>query len=153
MKRLLALALAALVLFAPLAARAATCIVSATGVGFGDYDPTSATPTPATGTVTVVCSAILPETVNYTIALSAGSGSFFGRTLTFGGSTLSYQHYTNATYSTVWGDGSDGSSTVSDGYSFFGTITRSYTVYGRIPAGQWPPAGVYIDSITVTITY
>lgn len=153
MKRLLAQALAALVLFAPLAARAATCTVSATGVSFGGYDPASAAATANSGTVTVVCSAILPETVNYTITLSAGSGSFFGRTLTFGGSTLNYKYYTNPTYSTVWGDGSDGSSTVSDGYFFSGTITRRYTVYGRIPAGQWPPAGVYIDSITITVTY
>lgn len=151
MKRLLAQALAALVLFAPLAARGATCTVSATGVGFGNYNPAAATT--ATGTVTVTCShPPNPPTANYTITLSTGSGSFSSRNMTFGGTIVSYQLYTDAAYSTVWGDGSSGSSIVS-GTSLANGNPLGYTVYGRIPANQWPPAGIYTDSIIVTVTY
>lgn len=154
--RIAAWVLAALVAATtPLAARAATCTASATGVAFGNYDPTAATATTSTGQVTVSCNRGFFQFVNYSIALSAGSGSFAGRTLIFGASTLSYQLYTDATYSTVWGDGSGGSATISDSYLlvFGNTIVRNYSVYGRIPADQWPPAGVYSDLIVVTVTY
>ena len=55
---------------------------------------------------------------------------------------------------TVWGDGTGGSSKLTDGY-LLGLITviKTYTVYGRIPARQNIPAGAYADTITVTVNY
>lgn len=155
-RRIAALALAALVTATSPAARAATCTATATGVAFGNYDPTAAAAATSTGQVTVACSRPPgPPSVNYTIALGTGSGSFAGRTLTFGGATLSYQLYTDATHGTVWGDGSGGTATIGDSYSLgiFRTVTRNYSVYSRIPAGQWPAAGAYSDLIVVTVTY
>ncbi|MDD3651957.1 spore coat U domain-containing protein [Immundisolibacter sp.] len=150
--------LLALGLLAPPLVRAASCPVSATGIGFGSYDPRSGTPTEATGTVTVTCqSAAPPESGSYGIALGSGaSGSYAGRAMmAAGGAVLYYQLYTDASHTAVWGDGSGGSAVVSGGYSLSDGTPRAYghTVYGRIPAGQWPAAGSYTDTITVTVTY
>lgn len=139
-----ALALTAL---CPLLAQA-LCNVSATGVAFGGYDPFSGSPTDAAGTITVGC---LPLEA-YSLSLSAGSGSFATRTLLDGANTLNYNLYTDASRSTVWGDGSGGTATVDDSIDLLG-LSNDHTVYGRIPAGQNPYVGSYADTITVTVTF
>lgn len=137
----------------------AACTVSASGIAFGTYPPFSTTPTNATGTVTVSCSGLLGLLISYTIALNAGvnsGGSFSNRRINSGSSYLSYQLYTNATYSQVWGDGTGGTSTVS-GICLITLLgipcTSTNTIYGQIPALQAPSPGAYTDTITVTVTY
>lgn len=121
-----------------------TCTVSSSGVNFGSYDVFSTTPDDITGSITVSCSA----STSYSIALSAGYGSFATRTLTNGSHTLDYNLYTNSTLTTVWGDGSAGTSTVS------GTAaSQTYTVYGSVPAQQNVTVGSYSDVIVVTLTF
>jgi len=156
MRRLLLL----LILCTPLAARAADCSVNfgATPVNFSNHDPTSGTPIQVTGTITVTCHRPpTPDTGTYSIALSTGaSGSYAGRMMKYGSEVLNYQLYTDSTYSTVWGDGTGGSQTVSGGYSKLknnGSVTFNHTVYGRVPANQWPAAGNYTDTVTATVTY
>ena len=150
------LALAALLIFAPTAVDAA-CSVTATGVAFGTYVPSAASN--STGTVTVSCSATLGLLFNWTIALNAGvnsGGSFSNRRMASGNSYLSYQLYTDSGHTTVWGDGTSGTATVSGNclISFLGIpCSGSATVYGQIPALQNPSPGAYTDTITVTITY
>lgn len=157
MRRLL---LPVLILFAPLAVNAADCSVnfSATPVNFGNYDPTFGTPTQVTGTITVTCkNPPTPDTGTYSIALSTGaSGSYAGRTMKLGSEVLNYQLYTDSTYSTVWGDGTGGSQAVSGSYQNLNdneSVTFRHTIYGRVPANQWPAAGNYTDTITATVTY
>lgn len=125
------------------------CIVTASPLVFGNYDPTSATPTDSTTTVLVTCT----NGATYNVGLSAGGGS--GATVatrkmsTGGGGTMNYSMYTSAARTTVWGN-TVGTDTVA------GTGTGlpvSYTVYGRIPAQQTVASGAYTDSVTVTITY
>ena len=130
-----------------------TCTASATGVAFGTYNQSVATQ--STGSVTIACSVATGSgTVAYSIALGAGgSGSAPARTLTSGGSAVSYNLYTAPSYTSVWGDGTGGTGTVSDSYSLTVLTTRNYTVYGRIPSAQIVPAGAYGDSIVVTINY
>jgi len=124
------------------------CSVSATDLGFGAYDPLSATNTDATTTLDVTCTL----TTTYDVGLDAGTGT--GATTTvrvmeFGANTLNYALYQEAGRTTIWGD-TVGVDTVS------GTGTgsaQSLTVYGRIPALQSATPGAYTDLITVTVTF
>jgi len=130
------------------AAVAQACIVIATPLAFGIYDPTSATPTDGTATVAVTCT----TGTTYAVGLSAGAGTGATTTvrkMTFGSDTLNYALYSNAARSTNWGN-AVGTDTVA------GTATgllTNHTVYGRIPAAQTVPLGAYVDTIAVTVTY
>jgi len=151
---------AAFVALAPSAAHAASCTVSAIAIAFGTYIPSASSPTDNTGSVTVTCTALL-QAVQYTIALNAGQnsgGNFAGRRMrnTAGTSFLSYQVFTNAARTTVWGSGTGGTSTVSDSYSCVTCInqSRSYPDYGRLLGGQFSARpGLHSDTITVTVTF
>lgn len=156
MRRLLLCTLLALLL--PAAAHAATCTVSATAISFGTYIPSTPGPTDNTGSVSVSCSAVF-QVVSYSIALNAGvnsGGSFGNRRMSSGGSNLSYQIYTSPARTTVWGDGTGGTSTVSDSYGCFFCVNqnRNYIDYGRLPGLQWTVApGLHTDTITATVTF
>ena len=157
MRRLLPLAVLALLL--PATARAATCTVAATAINFGTYVPSNANPTNITGTVTITCSSTSNQTVNYTIALNQGlnsGGSFSNRRMTNGATFLSYQLYTNSARTTVWGDGTGGTSTVTGSFRCNRcTNTKSNsTNYGQLPGLQWSASpGVHSDTITATVTF
>jgi spore coat protein U-like protein len=153
--RLARWACAGLLFCLPLTAKAA-CSVSATAVGFGNYNPLSTLNTDTTGTVTVTCSGLLNVLVGYEILLSrGGAGTYTPRRMTSGSNTLNYNLYSDITRTTIWGDNTGGSSRVT------GTIlvqllvptSNNHTVYGRIPAQQNVAAGSYVDSITVTVNY
>jgi spore coat protein U-like protein len=82
-------------------------------------------------------------------------GSFSNRQLRSGASLLRYNLYSDSARTQVWGDGSDGSTTVSDSLPLTtSSAIRSYTIYGRIPNGQqMAEVGSYFDTITVIVTY
>lgn len=145
---------APLALLLPVAALA-DCTVSTTGVGFGAYDPFAVADTESTGGVEVTCSNLLGVNISYEIALSTGSsGTFSTREMTSGSAILQYQLYTDSARTTVWGDGSGSTATITDGYLLqLLSRTETYPVYGSLFAGQTSAAGSYVDSITVTLTY
>ena len=132
-----------------------SCNVSAIAVNFGVYNPLSGTPNDATGTVTVNCDALAGLFESWTVALSTGSsGSYASRKLHSGASVLTYNLYTNSARTTIWGDGTGGTSVVGDNQTLvIGSNTVNYTAYGRVAAGQDKAAGTYTDVITVTLTY
>ena len=133
-----------------------TCTAAASGPTFGIYNPYAASPSGITGTVSVTCSALFGLSLNYSIRLDGGaSGAVASRAMAGGASRLGYQLYTNAAHSVIWGDGTGGSVTVSDGYSLaaLGSVTKNYTIYGLIPAGQTVAVGGYLDTVTILITY
>lgn len=67
---------------------------------------------------------------------------------------MSYNLYTSAARSVIWGNGTGGTQLVSDNVTLFsGSLIRNYTTYGRIPVGQDRAAGSYADSIIVTVEY
>lgn len=137
-------------------AQAVSCSVSATSASFGAYNTASLLPLDGVGNVRVACSTPLVNVlVSYTILLSpGGAGSYGNRRLENGGSQLAYNLYTDFTRLFVWGDGSGGTATVSDGYLLMILNQyRDYPVYGRIPAGQNVAAGRYTDTIQVTVNY
>jgi len=134
-----------------------SCGVSTAPVSFGTYNPLAGTPLTATGTVTVTCTVTgIGLFESWTIALSQGnSGHFNSRSMLNGGSVLSYNLYTSAAYTNVWGDGSGSTSLVSSPLLLLqvGTASFNYPVYGVIPAGQDAAAGTFLDSIVVTLNY
>lgn len=130
-----------------------TCTVSVTGIGFGSYASPGVANSDSTGTVSVTCNGI-GVLVSYTITLGTGSGSYANRKLLSGINFLSYNMYTDPTRLQIWGDGSAGTSTVSNSYTLaLSSVITPYTVYGRVPGGQNPPAGTYNDTVIVTVTY
>jgi spore coat protein U-like protein len=162
MKTLVTLSAVLLMLLGPLPAAAQSapgrCDVTASGLNFGGYDVFALSPTDTTGTISVTCTVPPghpqgPQTV--TISLSpGGSGSFIQRRMQLlGGDTyqLNYNLYTNPGASSIWGDGSGGSQTLTN------MVDRDNpwhaTIFGRIPPGQNVRIGQYSDSITVTIEW
>lgn len=135
---------------APAQALLASCTVSNSTLSFGSYNPIAASPSTATATVTVTCTGI-GLLVSYTVLLSGGgSGNTASRRMNAGASTLPYNLYTSASYTTVW----DNSTGVSGGFLIgLGGTAFSHTVYGRILAQQPAAAGNYVDSLIITVNY
>lgn len=129
--------------------------VSATGVSFGNYTATNPAATTASGTITVSCGLLGVDLLpGFTVSLSTGSGgSFVPRTLVGGAGTLAYNLYTDATHGTVWGDGSGATLSQSFDSGLLHLGSYDFTVFGAVPAGQFVSAGVYSDTIIVTVTY
>ena len=153
-----AIGCAALVAAAP--SLADSCTVSATTLAFGAYDTVNALN--ATSTITVTCTHTNNPAVrfDYVVALSSGPGSYASRQMTGTGDTLTYNLYTSAAMTTVWGDGiTAGTASVAGSFVVGGGMGRSgsdtQTVYGRIGAAQNVLPGAYSTAtpITVTITY
>jgi spore coat protein U-like protein len=138
-----------------------SCSVSASAVTFGSYNPLSGSAGLATGSVTVTCellSGLLQLLDSFTIDLSSGqSGSVANRALklTGGTSTLSYNLFSDAGMTTVWGDSTGGtpvSSSITVSVVNVG-VSQTFNVYGKIPPSQVAKVGNYNDSITVTVSF
>jgi spore coat protein U-like protein len=132
------------------------CSVSSTGTAFGIFDTLSGSDKDVIGTISVTCTGNIGDPVNYTIALSPGGGSFASRTMQAGAPQISYNLYSDAARTVIWGDGTNGTSVVTDSYTLpASSNTLQYTVYGRIPgSGQnGAVAGGYTDTIVITLNY
>lgn len=135
---------------------AASCKTPTTAtLSFGTYNPILNTALDSTTTINIRCTNNTPIT---SVALNGGTagGSISQRKMQLTGATtnkLNYQLYKDTNRSTVWGDGTTGSTYT--GLTGAGLNTDvTITVYGRIPAGQQTAKpGSYSDSITVTVTY
>jgi spore coat protein U-like protein len=131
----------------------AACSVSTTNINFGTYDVFSITPKDSTGTITVTCGPPPPPHITISIGPSPNSGVFIPRKMRSlsGSDYLNYNLFSNASMSSVWGDGTGGTSVVetktTPGQPGFATI------YGRIPAGQDVSAGTYSETLTVTVLW
>lgn len=105
----------------------------------------------ASGTLQVTCSG--DQGAIGEVTLDPGhSGSYVHRLMTSaGGSQLTYNLYLDATYTTVFGDGTAG--TVPFVNQPAGSSV-SFACYGRIDAGQTAvAAGSYSDTLTVTVVF
>jgi spore coat protein U-like protein len=131
----------------------ATCNVSATPLAFGNYTPGAGAVT-NTSTVSVRCTRGTP----FTVALNAGTttgGTLAQRLMATAANTLQYNLYTTSAYTTIWGDGTGGSSTQAGTGSGVATPV-AFTAYGRLldsAANQAAVTGAFSDTITVTVTY
>lgn len=127
-----------------------TCTLSAANLDIGAFTPNATAGTLGTGgTISALCSHTLP----YTILLGTGSGTYAQRTMTgTSGNTdkLNYKLYSNESPSTVWGDGSAGTTTVAS----TGTgSTQYHQVNIDVPMNQFIKPDNYSDSVTITVNY
>jgi spore coat protein U-like protein len=131
-------------------AQAPSCTISVTSVAFGNYNVFTTTPDNSTGTITYRCNRTAG---NISITLSDGSSSSFNpRTLRKGSEVLNYNLYMNAARTTIWGNGTGGTSI----YTRANPPNNSnvnLTVYGRIPALQDVSAGNYTDTVSAVINF
>ena len=135
-----------LIPFALTAQQGYACTLNVTGMNFGSYDVFSNSALDSTGNIDVNC----PSGIEYSIALSAGSGTHTQRVMNSGANTLNYNLYTGPNRSVVWGDTTSGTARVS------GTgvgINFNHAVYGRIPALQNVHSGSYSDVVNVLLTF
>src|SRR5262249_25524178 len=129
---------------------APTCkLTTGPTLAFGNVNPLGNTD--AQGDITWVCA----NGFNTSIKLGAGgSGSIGARTMAKVGGTLAYQLYTDSARTTVFGDGTGGSSTVAVSGTGYAT-PANVTVYGRVlaAAAGAAPVGSYTDTVVVTIVF
>lgn len=127
-----------------------TCTVTTAEVNFGAHTSLSSALS-AQGGLSVTCTNALP----YTISLGNGvSGTGPAARLMRlqnapAGPTITYGLYRDAAFTQVWGS-TIGTTTVA------GTgngVAQTYPVYGRLQSQSTPQAGIYNDTVVVTITY
>ncbi|MDQ6969674.1 MAG: spore coat U domain-containing protein [Mariprofundus sp.] len=123
----------------------AGCIVSTTPVVFGTYLGSAALG--STGSITTSCTG-LPIVTAVQVYMDAGQqlpASFAARKMkSQSGQSLSYNLYTDAAHTQIWGDGTPGT---------FSPQGFDLTIFGQMPAGQPTAPGNYSDSVLVTVIW
>jgi len=122
-------------------------------LSFGTYNPGSSSSSSAT--IDVGCDWFLDQLPSFSMRLSKGaSATYAPRTMIKAANTLQYNIYTNSGRTTVWGDGTAGTSTISYTDPFLGGVNSiSYTAYGFVPSGQLVSPGAYSDTVVVSVVY
>lgn len=149
--------LAAIVASVPTPAQACTlcsCTSSVSSLSFAAYDPLSPTPRDASALVSLDCTGIVALFGLVEVKAGTGvSGNQLQRTMVRSGKVLNYNIYANSLRTQLLGDGLGSTTTLTsslNGLLFFST---SMPLYGRVPAGQWVPAGTYSDTVVITVQY
>ena len=134
-------------------ASAMSCSFTSTvGVAFGSYDVFDDQPLDSTGSLTFECSGVVASD-RIQIEISAGgSGSFLLRKMSQGLQTIGYNLFTNASRTSVWGDGSSGSSRYGPVLPADGEPS-TVPIYGRIAPRQNVRVGSYSDDVIVTVVF
>ncbi len=86
----------------------------------------------------------------YNIGLGGGgSGDINARVMTLLTEDVGYQLYQDPGRATLWGDviGTNTQASLGTG------IEQNFPVYGRVPPQTTPAAGVYTDTVVVTVSY
>jgi spore coat protein U-like protein len=153
--------LGAALAWTPPASAAFECLVQAPGsINFLVYNPASGTPALGSTDTTLSCKHLGggTERIDWTMTLSnGGSGNCNARTLVGSSGTLNYNVYQTTIGRGVWGNTGcatfpAGRLTVGPGAGN-GTQSTTQTLFGQIPIGQYVAAGVYVDSLLLTIVF
>lgn len=119
------------------------CLVSTNDVNFGTHGLLNSS-IQAEGAVNLTCT----KGTNYSVALETGSLPSNQREMKNSGYAVTYGLYQNSQHTQLWGSVGGESATGS------GTgINSSLPVYGLVQPQTTPPAGVYKDTVIVTVTY
>lgn len=125
----------------------AVCSINTGNLNFGIYNLVQSGDNLSSTTVNVTC---FPN-ILYSVYLTSGNSNNFSDREMLGGyqntDKLHYNLYTNSNRTTIWGDGTSGTSYLA------GLIINISTVFGKIPQLQNLSAGNYNDNITVQIMY
>jgi spore coat protein U-like protein len=124
-----------------------SCEITATPLGFGNYDGAQ---NDSTSTITVNCNT---ASVPYDVELGNG-GNWSGTTrqMANGAARLGYALFSDAGRTTLW----EGVGVVQSGTTSAATPSTDSTIviYGRIPANQiLTTTGLYTDSVTMTVSF
>jgi spore coat protein U domain-containing protein, fimbrial subunit CupE1/2/3/6 len=127
------------------------CTVSTVSVQFGQYNVIDVSPVDAVGSVRIAC----PPGTGFTVKLDPGEdsgSSFHPRRMhsTMSSGTLDYNLYRDPTRTEVLGDGTNNT------FVHLGAATGAVevvNVYGRLLGRQNVGAGLYRDSIVVTVEW
>lgn len=129
----------------------ADCSVSADSIAFGAYDVFDASPTDSTATISYMCG---QRDKDIRITISPGSsGTYSTRELRNGPERLAYNLYMDGAFTQVWGDGSGGTSFLFIKNPQPNNVWLTVTVFARLPPGQDVAAGVYSDTVMLTVEY
>ena len=129
---------------------AKNCSITTTAVAFGSYDPivaNASTPLDGTGSVVVTCTKGSGTRIDLGLGSNA-TGSV--RKMLGGTDLLTYELYTDTGRATVWGSGAGAGQTIATAPN---KNPRTFTVYGRVPAGQDVGAASYADTVVATINF
>jgi len=138
---------------------ACTVNTSAATLSFGNYNPLGSGALTSASNIKVGCAGVAGLAITYKIHLGTGGATgFASRRLASGSNTLTYNLYTDSTYTAIWGDNTGGSTKVwgNIGLDVVGlSPPNTHWIYGAIPSGQRTavPAASYTDTVTVTVTY
>lgn len=124
-----------------------TCIVVAAPLLFGNYSPSDASDLDAATAITVTCT--IGTAYNVGLDKGANGSSVTDRSMKFGTELLNYQIFKDAGRTQNWGN-TVGNDTVA---KTAGLLPDIIPVYGRITKNQNVSAGLYGDSVLVTVTY
>lgn len=132
------------------------CTISASGVNFGSYDPLAATDTDSTGSVTITCTK--GTTASVTLDTGANASGVTRRMTDGSGGYLTYELYhpanttpgAGADYTTVWGTAGPNVFSPAAAPS---KAARTFTVSGRISAGQDVASGTYNDTVQAVVNF
>ena len=126
------------------------CSIATTPLAFGAYDPVAdnlVIPLDRTGTVIIRCT----KGATANVGLDLGDNALAGtRRMTDGTNLLTYQIYSDANHTQVWGNAAPGWFTLPPAPS---TAARSFNVYGRVFAAQDVPSGNYADIVEATVNF
>lgn len=132
------------------AAQQGSCTISVTSVAFGSYNVFNASALDSSGTVTFSCN---NQGNHVSISLGKGTSSTFApRTMTKGSETLGYNLFLDAARTSIWGDGTSGTSVYTRTNPPNNTNV-SIPIYGRVMASQDVSAGNYSDTVLATINF
>jgi spore coat protein U-like protein len=120
--------------------------VSSSDLAFGNYSGSAVT---ASSGISLSCTAGLSIDIVLSAGTSPGATTSSRAMSGPNGATLAYSLYNDSALSSVWGllSGTNSLTTITSG------LLQSFTVYGKIPAGQIVAIGSYSDTVTATITY
>ncbi len=124
-----------------------TCTVSVLPIDFGVIKSNSQ------NLQSTILSATCTKGTTFNISLSEGQSNDFNNrymSLSNNADSLKYNIYLDAFYTNILGDGNNGTSLLSDTGA---GVEQNYTIYGKIPTGQYVSPGSYSDLITATLFY
>lgn len=129
---------------------ASNCTISTGVLAFGSYDPVvthASSPLDSTGTVTIRCT----KGTTTTIGLGLGSNaSGATRRMSDGTDFMDYELFKDGGRTQVWGNANPDLFTPAVAPS---SAPRTFTVYGRVAAGQDVEAGSYNDTVIATVNW
>lgn len=134
---------------------AATCRVTSpatTTLAFGAYDPAAAGAAVGSLTMNFRCTRGTAWEVTLSTGANGPSATGTTRAMAGAGDFLNYELYRNAARTEVWSP-TVGGNTVSGVGVGNAPGGDNVTIYGGIPAGQFPAPGSYSDTVTLTVNY